>query len=54
MVPAASTRPVMTAALAARTMPRRGMAVKVTRIMPLLYSLLTAAAARMATMAWLR
>ena len=54
MAPAASTRLVMVPALAARTVVRRGMAVKVARIMPLLYSPLIAAVARMTTTAWLR
>ena len=53
-VPAASTRPIRMAALAARTVIRRGMAAKVIRIMPVLYSLLITSTARMATMAWLR
>ena len=53
-VPAASTRPVSTAALATSTVIRRGIAVSVTRIMPVLYSPLIASTARMATTAWLR
>ena len=44
----------MVPALAARTVVRRGIAVKVTRIIPLPYSLLIASTARMATTAWLR
>src|ERR1700730_6062889 len=54
MVAAASTRPVTTAALAARTTVRRGMADSVMRIMPVLYSLLMASTATMATTAWPR
>ncbi len=51
MVAAASTEPVTVAALAARTVHRRGIAVRVVRIMPVLYSALIASTARMATMA---
>src|SRR5271169_746669 len=54
MVPAASTRPERTAALAARTTARRGIAAKVMRIMPVLYSLLIASTATTATTAWPR
>ena len=52
MVPAASTRPVTRAALAASTADRRGIAARVVRIMPVLYSPLMASTARMATTAW--
>ena len=52
--PAASTSPVKTAALAARTVARPGMAASVTRIMPVLYSPLIMSTARMATTAWPR
>src|SRR6266508_2678740 len=52
MVPAASTSPLITAALAAKTLVRRGIAVRVRRIMPVLYSPLIARTARMATTAW--
>ena len=41
-------------ALAARTVVRRGIAARVVRIMPLLYSPLTASTARTATTAWPR
>src|SRR5260370_37045249 len=51
-VPAASTTPMRTAALAARTVTRRGIAVRVTRIIPVLYSPLIASTARIATIAW--
>ena len=54
IVPAASTRPAITAALAASTAVRRGMAVNVTRIIPVPYSPLIAVAARMTTTAWPR
>ena len=54
MVPAASTRPVTMVALAASTVTRRGIAVRVMRIMPVLYSLLITSTARMATTAWPR
>jgi len=54
MVPATRTRPVMTAALAASTVVRRGIAARVTRIMPVLYSPLIASTARIATIAWPR
>src|SRR6266540_634139 len=50
--PAASTNPLTTTALAARTVVRRGIAARVTRIMPELYSPLIASTARMATTAW--
>ncbi len=42
------------AALAARTVTRRGVAARVTRIMPVPYSPLTDITARTATTAWLR
>ena len=42
------------AALAASTVGRRGIAVMVVRIIPVLYSLLIASTARMATTAWPR
>ena len=48
MVPAASTRPLTMAALAARTAGRRGIAVRVVRIMPVPYSLLIVSTPRMA------
>src|ERR1700727_2425882 len=54
MVPAASTRPVTTADLAASMVTRRGMAVMVVRVMPVLYSPLMASTAMMATTAWPR
>src|SRR5271166_2709211 len=53
MVPVASTRPATRTALAASTADRRGIAVSVMRIMPVLYSPLIASTARMATTAWL-
>ena len=40
------------AALAASTVARRGIAARVVRIMPVLYSPLMASTARMATTAW--
>jgi len=46
--------PVRMAALAASTVSRRGIAARVVRIMPVLYSLLIASTARMATTAWPR
>ena len=54
IVPAATTRPVTTAALAVSTVDRRGIAASVVRIIPVLYSPLTTSTARMATTAWLR
>jgi hypothetical protein len=51
-VPAASTTPVTTVALAARAVARRGTAVSVIRIMPLLYSPVIISTARTATAAW--
>src|SRR5262252_5697565 len=53
-VPAASVRPVTRTAFAARTVVRRGMAARVVRIMPLLYSLLIASTATTATTTWPR
>src|SRR5271165_3835446 len=50
--PAASTRPATRTALAVSTADRRGIAVSVVRIMPVLYSPLIASTARMATTAW--
>ncbi|HEV2372813.1 MAG TPA: DUF998 domain-containing protein [Streptosporangiaceae bacterium] len=52
MVPAASAGPVRMVALAASMAGRRGIAVRVVRIMPVLYSLLMASKARMAMTAW--
>ena len=52
--PAASVSPATATALAPSTPRRRGMAVSVVRIMPVLYSPLIASTARMATTAWLR
>jgi hypothetical protein len=49
--PPASTSPVTTTAFAARTAVRRGIAASVTRIIPLLYSLLIMSTARTATTA---
>ena len=49
---AASTIPVSTTALAASTAVRAGTAVSVVRIMPVLYSPLTASTASTATSAW--
>ncbi len=45
---------VTTAALAASTVTRPGIAASVVRIMPVLYSVLTASTATMATAAWPR
>ena len=53
-VPAASVSAVTATALAPSTLSRRGIAVSVVRIMPVLYSPLIASTARMATTAWLR
>ena len=53
-VPAASVTVVTTAALAASTVARRGMAASVVLIMPVPYSPLTASTATMATTAWPR
>ena len=52
MAPVTSTTPVRTIALAARAVIRRGTAVSVIRIMPLLYSPVTISTARTATAAW--
>src|ERR1700691_5360936 len=49
---AARTRPVSTAALAVSIVQRRGVAVSVTRIMPVLYSPLITSTASTATTAW--
>ena len=49
IAPAVRTRAVRIAALAASTVVRRGIAASVTRIMPVLYSLLIISTARMAT-----
>src|SRR5450432_1988761 len=54
IVPAAMTWLVTMHALAARTVVRRGTAVKVAQIMPVLYSLLIATTPRMAARAWPR
>src|SRR4029453_5832690 len=54
MVAAGTTMAGRMAALAARTGGRRGIAARVMRIMPVLYSLLIASTARMATTAWPR
>ena len=53
-VPAARVSAVTATALAPSTLRRRGIAVSVVRIMPVLYSPLIASTARMATTAWLR
>ena len=52
--PAASVTALTTAALAASTVVRRGMAARVVRIMPVPYSPVTASTATMATTAWPR
>src|SRR5260221_637491 len=54
IVPVTRIRPVRTAALAARTVSLRGVAVRVRRIMPVPYSPLMALTARTATTAWPR
>ena len=51
---AAKVSAVTATALAPSTLSRRGIAVSVVRIMPVLYSPLIASTARMATTAWLR
>ena len=53
-VPAAAARAAVMAAFAARTAVRRRIAVRVTRIMPVLYSPLTASTATIAITAWPR
>ena len=53
-MPAASVTAVTTAALAASTVVRRGIAARVVLIMPVPYSPLTASTATMATTAWPR
>ena len=53
-MPAASVTAVTTAALAASSVIRRGMAASVVLIMPVPYSPLTASTATMATTAWPR
>src|ERR1022692_5189636 len=52
MVPAASPTAVTTAALATSMVDRRGIAVIVLRIMPLLHSPVITSTARTATVAW--
>src|SRR5258706_1179428 len=52
MVAATSAPPVTTVAFAARTVVRRGIAVRVVWIMPVLYSVPTARTARTAMTAW--
>jgi hypothetical protein len=52
--PVARVAAPTTAALAASTCHRRGIAVSVSRIIPVLYSPLTAVTATIATMAWPR
>ena len=53
-VPAASVTTATTAALAASTVVRRGIAARVVLIMPVPYSPPTASTATMATTAWPR
>src|SRR5450631_2163760 len=54
MVPVIRTGPVRIAALAARTVTRRGIATRVVRIIPVLYSLLMTRTATMAMTTWPR
>src|SRR5918993_1526910 len=51
-VPLASTVVVTTAALASRTLPRRGVAARVVWIMPVSYSWVTASTANTTTATW--
>jgi hypothetical protein len=54
ITPATRVRPVTMTALAAKTVRRRGVAVRVRRIMPVPYSPLTAVTAKTAMIAWPR